>query len=105
MSVLDLAPLPLSKENARTIEMIEFMQSIHTQVKERIEHSNINYMGATNIHRKRLTFKEDDLMWVILNMERCPHGSCSKLWARKVSPCKVLIKINDKAYTIQLPII
>ena len=30
LSVLDLAPLPLSKkENVRTTEMIDFMQSVH----------------------------------------------------------------------------
>jgi len=80
------------------------MQSVHAQVKERIEHSNANYKAAADIHRWRLNFMEGDLVWVILTKERCPHGSCSKLWARKVSPCKVLIKINDNAYTIQLPI-
>ena len=50
LSVLDLAPLPLSKENVRATEVIDFMQSIHAQVKERIEHSNANYKTASNIH-------------------------------------------------------
>ena len=37
LSVLDLAPLPLSKkENVRAAEMTYFMQSVHAQVKERI---------------------------------------------------------------------
>ena len=104
LSVLDLAPLPLSKkENVRAAEMTDFMQSIHAQVKERIEHSNANYKVAADIHRRRLIFKEGDLVWVILTKERCPHGSYSKLGARKVGPCKVLTKINDNAYTVQLP--
>ena len=77
------------------------MQSIHAQVKERIEHSK--YKLHWCIHRKRLTFKEGDLMWVILTTERCPHGSYSMLGARKVGSCKVLTKINDNAYTVQLP--
>ena len=47
--------------------------------------------------------KEGDLIWVILIKGRCPQGSYSKLGARKVGPCKVLTKINDNAYTIQLP--
>ena len=40
---------------------------------------------------------------MILTKERCPHGSYYKLGARKVGPCKVLTKINDSAYTVQLP--
>ena len=51
LSVLDLAPLPLSKkENVRATEMTDFMQSVHAQVKERIEHSNANYKAAADIH-------------------------------------------------------
>ena len=50
LSVLDLAPLPLSKENVRATEMTDFMQSVHTQFKERIEHSNANYKAAADIH-------------------------------------------------------
>jgi len=87
--VSDLAPFPVSKESVRTTKMIKFMQSIHAQIKERIEHSPI--------------FKEGDLIWLILTKERCPHRPYYKLGARKVGLCKVLTKINDNAYTIQLP--
>ena len=73
MSVLDLA-----------IEMTDFMQSIHAQVKERIEHSNANYKAAADIHRRRLIFKEGDLVWVILTKERCLHGSYSKKESRSM---------------------
>ena len=39
LSVLDLAPLPLSKkENLGATKITEFIQSIHTQVKERTKH-------------------------------------------------------------------
>ena len=57
LSVLDLAPLPLSKkENVRATEMTDFMQSIHAQVKERIEHFNANYKAVADIHQRRLIF-------------------------------------------------
>ena len=79
------------------------MQSVHAQVKERIEHSNANYKAAADIHRWRLNFMEGDLVWVILTKERCPHGFYSMLGARKVGSCKVLTKIIDNAYTVQLP--
>ena len=86
-SVLDLATFPLSKkDNVRATKMTEFMQFVHAQVKEIIEHSNANYKAAADIHRRRLIFKEGDLVWVILTKERCPHDSYSTLGARKVYP-------------------
>ena len=106
LSVLDLAPLSLSKKEnvrAKKKKRTQFMQSVHAQVKERIEHSNANYKAAADIHRWRLNFMEGDLVWVILTKERCPHGFYSMLGARKVGSCKVLTKINDNAYTVQLP--
>ena len=106
LSVLDLAPLSLSKKEnvrAKKKKRRKFMQSVHAQVKARIEHSNANYKAAADIHRWRLNFMEGDLVWVILTKERCPHGFYSMLGARKVGSCKVLTKINDNAYTVQLP--
>ena len=103
-SVLDLAPFPLSKkDNVIATNMTEFMQSVHAQLKEIIEHSNANYKAIANIHWRRLIFKEGDLVWVILTKERCPDDSYSKLGARKVYPGKVLTKINDNACIVQLP--
>jgi hypothetical protein len=42
-------------------------------------------------------------VWVILSKERQPAGSYMKLNDRKVGPCKVLRKINDNLYQVQLP--
>ena len=104
LTVLDLAPLPLSKkESVRATEMTQFVQSVRAQGNERIEHSNANYKAAADIHWRKLIFKEGDLIWVILTKERCPHGSYSKLGERKVGPCKGLTEINDNAYIVQLP--
>ena len=105
LCVLNLSLLPLfKKENVRVRELTDFMQFFHAQVKERIEYSDANYKTAFDIHWRRLIFKEGDLEWVIVTKEMCPHGSYSKLWASKVGTCKVLTKINDNAYTIQLPL-
>ena len=79
--------------------MIDFMQSVHAQVKERIEYSNANYKAAADIQRRRLIFKEGDLVWVIFTKKGVLMAPIPSP-ARKVGPCKVLTKINDNAFTV-----
>ena len=57
--------------------------------KSSVYNSNANYKAAADIHWRRLIFKEGDLVWVILTKEMCPHGSYSKLGARKIGSWKL----------------
>ena len=103
-SVVDLLPLPISKKgNLKAEAMANFMKNIHAQVKTQIDKSNAKYKGAADMHRRRVIFKEGDLVWVILSKERQPQGSYMKLNDRKVGPCEVLRKIKDNAYQVRLP--
>jgi hypothetical protein len=44
-----------------------------------------------------------DLVWVHFRKDHFPHLWSSKLLPRGAGPYKVLSKINDNAYTIDLP--
>ncbi|GAV73634.1 hypothetical protein CFOL_v3_17117, partial [Cephalotus follicularis] len=52
---------------------------------------------------KRVVFKEGDLVWIHLRRERFPAGRFGKLKPRADCPFKVLQRINDNAYKIELP--
>lgn len=72
-------------------------------MRTQIEKSNARYKAAADRHCRQVVFKEGDLVWVYLRNERFPVGAYHKLSQRKIGPCRVLKRINDKAYQIELP--
>ncbi|KAD4385328.1 hypothetical protein E3N88_25496 [Mikania micrantha] len=52
---------------------------------------------------KTIHQQEGDLVWIHLSKERFPRGRNSKLHPRADGPFRVLARINDNAYKIDLP--
>ncbi|RDX72408.1 hypothetical protein CR513_48114, partial [Mucuna pruriens] len=50
-----------------------------------------------------MNFKEGDLVWVHLRKERFPHLRKSKLLLRGDGPFKIVKKINDNSYKVDMP--
>jgi hypothetical protein len=75
---------------------------MHKQTKANIEAMNANYKQVGSKGRKHVTFEPDDLVWVHLRKDGFSDLRKSKLLPRAVGSFKVLYKINDNAYKIEL---
>jgi hypothetical protein len=53
--------------------------------------------------KKHVTFESGDMVWLHLRKDRFPTLRHSKLMPRAAGPFKVLTKINDNAYILDLP--
>jgi hypothetical protein len=76
---------------------------MHETTKLNIENMNEKYRIAASKVCKEVKFEPGDLVWLHLRKERFPELRKSKLMSRAAGPFKILAKINDNAYKLELP--
>jgi hypothetical protein len=64
---------------------------------------NEKYRIAASQGRKEVKLEPGDLVWLHLRKERFPELRKSKLMSLAAGPLKILAKINDNAYKLELP--
>jgi hypothetical protein len=76
---------------------------MHETTKLNIEKMNEKYRIVASKGRKEVKLKLGDLVWLHLRKERFPELRKSKLISRVADPFKILAKIKDNAYKLELP--
>jgi hypothetical protein len=101
---IDLLPLPPSKTTCfDASQRSEFILKMHETTKLNIEKINEKYRIAASKGRKEVKLELSDLVWLHLRKERLLKLRKSKLMSRAACPFKILAKINDNAYKLELP--
>jgi hypothetical protein len=76
---------------------------MHETTKLNIEKMNEKYHIAASKGRKEVKLEPGDLVWLHLRKERFTELRKSKLISSAAGPFKILAKINDNAYKLELP--
>jgi hypothetical protein len=101
---IDLLPLPPSETTCfDASQQSEFILKMHETTKLNIEKMNEKYRIAASKGCKEVKLEPGDLVWLHLRKERFPELRKSKLMSRPAGPFKILAKINDNAYKLELP--
>jgi hypothetical protein len=82
---------------------VDQMISLHEQTKHNIAAANAKYQVQGSKGRKHVTFEPGDLVWLHLRKDRFPTLRRSKLMPRAAGPFKILTKLNNNAYVLDLP--
>jgi hypothetical protein len=81
----------------------EFILKMHETAKLNIEKMNEMYRIAASKGRKGVKLEPGDLVWLHLRKKRFSEVRKSKLMSCVAGPFKILAKINDNAYKLELP--
>ena len=84
-------------------ERADFIRKLHETTKVNIERMNEKYRIAGSKGRKEIKLEPGDLIWLHLRKDRFPELRKSKLMPRAAGRYKIIEKINDNAYKLELP--
>jgi hypothetical protein len=101
---IDLFPLPTTERvHTDAKERADFILKMYASTKENIEKITEKYGLVGSQGRKEVKLEPGDLVWLHLSKDRFSDLRKSKLMSRAAGPYKILKKINDNAYKLELP--
>ncbi len=104
LTPMDLSVIPLNVVMDQDGETrAQKIQALHEEVRDRIEKQNEQVAKAVNKHRKEVILQPGDFVWVHFRKERFTQHRKNKLDDRGDGPFKVLQRLNNNSYVVELP--
>jgi hypothetical protein len=101
---IDLLSLPVQEcVNLDASKCADLVKKIHEQARTNIEKMTKTYEKQVNKGRKKIVLEPGQLVWIHLRKKWFLKLRRSKLQPRADGPFKVLRRVNDNAYEIDLP--
>ncbi|KAK8916805.1 hypothetical protein KSP39_PZI022608 [Platanthera zijinensis] len=101
---LDLTPLPHTFRTSQFAhEYALHLHDLHKEIERKLHSTYDLYATQANKHKRATSFKVDDLVMVRLNPDRLPSGTVKKLADRRTGPFRVVKRIGQNAYELEMP--
>jgi translation initiation factor IF-1 len=99
---IDLVHIPIDERTYMDgIRMAELMKKLHKEVRLHIEEKTTKCAKQANKGQKMVRFEPGDLVWIHISKGRFPSKCKSKLMPR--AEFRIIEKVNDNAYKVDLP--
>jgi len=85
------------------IRKAKLMKKLHEQVRLHNEEKTTKHAEQANKGWKMVRFEPGDLVWIHISKGRFPSKRKSKLMPRVDGPFRIIEKVNDNAYKVDLP--
>ncbi|KAL1225336.1 hypothetical protein V5N11_008995 [Cardamine amara subsp. amara] len=101
---LDLSPLPPDKQDDQDgVTKAKLVRKLHERVRENIANRTLKYKEYADKGRRPLVLEPGEWVWVHLRSERYVKQQRGKIQPCGAGPFKVLERINNNAYRIEIP--
>ena len=84
------------------VAFAQHVSELHKYIHDRITQPNAAYKHAADSHRRHRSFEVRDKVMVQLRPERYSPGTAMKLYARSAGPFRVLSRVGENAYVVDI---